>query len=157
MGVSITNNGEELYICIDPQNEDLDQEGFEALTWTLVDRVGTIGDYGRSTNIPTYNLLNGKVLKGKGVSDYGSPAIECARDLTDAGQIAMREAGSEDDQNSYAFKRVNPSGEIDYLRGVVTGPVRNSGGSEDFVLNTFTLGLDQMPLEIPAPTGTGGA
>lgn len=153
MSDSITNNGEELYICETAQNEDLDQSGYEALTWVKIAKVGTIGEYGKDTSVQTYNLLNGGVLKGKGVTDYGSPEIECARSLSDAGQAALRTAASETDQNAYAFKRVNPTGEIDYLRAMVTGPVRNSGGSEDFVLHTFTLGLQQAVIEVPVTSG----
>lgn len=116
-----------------------------------VKKVGSIGERGISTNIVTYNTLDTLVaMKGKGVTDAGSPAIEVAEDLTDAGQTAMATAGAPGVQDSYAFKILRTTGDIEYMRGVVAGPVSNGGRNEDFVLNTYTLGLNQVPLKVSA-------
>jgi hypothetical protein len=69
--------------------------------------------------------------------------------LTDPGQIAMRAAGSVAVKDSYAFKIERTDGTVEYLRGLVTGPVTPGGRNEDFTLEVFTLGLNQVPLVIP--------
>lgn len=44
-------------------------------------------------------------------------------------------------------------GSIEYLRGLVTGPNVPGGRNEDFILNTFTLALNQAPITVAAPGG----
>jgi hypothetical protein len=63
----------------------------------------------------------------------------------------MRAAGAPDVPDAYAFKIERPSGEVEYLRGLVAGPNTPGGRNEDFVLNTYTLALNQAPITVPAP------
>lgn len=147
-----TNSGSKLYICTTPQNDDLTETAFKALTWVQIARVGNVGERGGSTNILSYNTWDTLVsIKGKGVTDAGSPTIEVAEDLSDPGQIALRAAGSPLVQDNYAFKVLRTDGSMEFFRGIVTGPVFNGGGNEDFVLNRFPLGLNQLPMRVAAP------
>ncbi|WP_349984451.1 hypothetical protein ABRP17_016625 [Stenotrophomonas sp. WHRI 8082] len=147
-----TNSGSKLSICVLPQNEDLTETQFAALTYVQVKKVGNVGERGITTNIVTYDTWDTAVaLKGKGISNAGDPEVEMARDLADPGQIAMRAAGQPDVQDAYAFKVERPSGEIEYLRGLVTGPRTPGGRNEDFVLHVYSLALNQVPVEVPAP------
>ncbi|MBD8696601.1 hypothetical protein [Stenotrophomonas sp. CFBP 13718] len=147
-----TNSGSKLSICVLPQNEDLTETAFAALTYVQVKKVGNVGERGITTNIVTYDTWDTAVaLKGKGISNAGDPEVEMARDLADPGQIAMRAAGQPDVQDAYAFKVERPSGEIEYLRGLVTGPRTPGGRNEDFVLHVYSLALNQVPVEVPAP------
>jgi hypothetical protein len=151
MAEAQTNAGTKLYICATPQNADLDETAFEALTWVQVKKVGSIGERGISTNVVQYNTYDTLVgLKGKGVTNAGDPQVEVAEDLADPGQLAMKMAGSPTVPDAYAFKVVRASGSVEYLRGIVTGPVVPGGGNEDFILNRYNLGLNQAPLVIPA-------
>jgi hypothetical protein len=147
-----TNSGGKLYICAEPQNEDLTQTAFAALTWVQVKKMGNLGERGISTNILTYDTWDTLVsLKGKGITDAGSPTIEVAEDLADPGQTALRAAGAPTVPDNYAFKIERTDGSMEFLRGLVTGPTFNGGRNEDFVLNTFTLGLNQVPMRVAAP------
>jgi len=147
-----TNSGSKLSICVLPQNEDLTETAFAALTYVQVKKVGNVGERGITTNIVTYDTWDTAVaLKGKGISNAGDPEVEMARDLADPGQIAMRAAGQPDVQDAYAFKVERPSGEVEYLRGLVTGPRTPGGRNEDFVLHVYSLALNQVPVEVPAP------
>ena len=152
MAEAQTNSGAKLFICVTPQNNDLDEAGFEALTYVQVKRVGSVGERGISTNIVTCDTWDTLVaLKGKGISNAGDPEVEMARDLADPGQIAMRAAGAPNVQDMYAFKVERPTGEVEYLRGLVAGPRTPGGRNEDFVLHVYTLGLNQAPIEVAAP------
>src|SRR5690606_27926337 len=94
----------------------------------------------------------------KGISNAGDPPIEVARNPTDLGQIALRAAAAT--KFNYAFKIEDndaPSSSytnsIYYNRGVVTGPTRPNGRNEDFILEVFTLGLNQREIVVdPAAT-----
>lgn len=152
MAEAQTNSGSKLYICVTPKNEDLTQTQFAALTWVQVKKVGSVGERGLTTNIVTYDTWDTAVaLKGKGISNAGDPEVEVARVLDDPGQVAMRAAGLPSVTDAYAFKVERPSGEIEYLRGLVTGPRTPGGRNEDFVLHVYSLALNQVPIEVPAP------
>lgn len=158
-----TNKGRRAFICTTAKPVDLTQEQFEALVWVEIGNVGAIGESGVATNLPTYDELDTDVTqKQKGISDAGSPTIECARNPTDVGQVAIRAAAATKFQFAFKFEDDDKPSEdftntIYYNRGVVTGPTRPNGRNEDFILEVFTLGLNQLeivvnPESLVAPT-----
>ncbi len=152
MAEAKTNAGSKLSICVTPQNEDLTETQFKALAYIQVKKVGSIGERGISTNIVNYDTLDTLVsMKGKGITNAGDPQVEMAEDLTDPGQVAMRAAGAPDVPDAYAFKIEHTDGSIEFLRGLVAGPNKPGGRNEDFRLNTYTIALNQQPLDVPAP------
>jgi hypothetical protein len=142
--------GAVLAICSTAQNSDLDQAGFEALTFIDIGNVGSIGEIGTQTNILTYDTLDTTVIqKAKGMSNAGDPAIEVARDKTDTGQDALRTAALAT-SDAYAFELTMANGDVIYNRGVVSGPTRPMGRNEDFDLEVFQLGLTQVEVIVEA-------
>lgn len=130
---------------------------YAALTYTLVNGVGSLGETGTRVNMLTYDTWSDAVAqKAKGMSDAGSPELECARIATDAGQILMRTAAA--GNIPYAFKierndKLTGGGtnSIMYQWGLVGGPSRPEGRNEDFDLEVFQLAF--MALEtVVAPT-----
>lgn len=156
-----TNAASKWYVCATPQNNNLTLADYESLTWTLISKVGNVGETGKSTNVLTYNTWDTEVAdKSKGVTDAGSPTIQVAREPNDAGQEILRNAGAVGNNNKYAFKEVRAdgplggTGTIMYNRGIVAGPTHSNGGVEDFDLDTFTLGFVQEEI-IVKPTTAG--
>lgn len=153
MSEALANSGSKLYICTTPQNSDLTDhvsDGFPSLDWVQVKKVGSVTERGISTNPISYDTWDTLVsLKAKGITNAGDPTVEVAEDLTDPGQIAMRTFGVPSDPNNYAFKVERANGSIEYLRGLVAGPNIPGGRNEDFVLNVFTLMLNQPPIVVP--------
>lgn len=144
------NAASKMYVCETPQNVDLDQTDYEALTWVEIKSVGSRGETGKKTNIIMYNTWDTAVVqKAKGLTDAGSPELEVARIPTDAGQIILRAAGAVGNNDNYAFREVRAdgtngnAGTIKYNRGLVGGPTSPGGRNEDFDLEVFTLGLQQ--------------
>ncbi|MCG8447864.1 MAG: hypothetical protein MI753_19360 [Hyphomicrobiales bacterium] len=125
------------------QNSDLNQAGFEGLSYTKINSTGSAGDWSATDNIINYNTLDDDVSqKQKGVKNAGDPQIECAYISDDAGQLAMVAAAAAVD--AYAFKLTLSSGDIWYARGIVGGGgLGGGGGREDFVVRQFTIGLVQ--------------
>lgn len=146
-----TLSGATIAISGTVQNSDLTQSEFEGLSFTTVSNVGSIGAYGNDTNMVTYDTLDRAVIqKQKGLTNAGDPAIELARVDSDAGQTALIAAGAVSSRDAYAFKITKQDGSVDYLRGLVSGPVNQNGRNEDFDLQVFTLGLVQEPLHVDA-------
>lgn len=177
-----SNKGRKVYIAVTapggstpaPQSSDLNQGQYEALNWKEISNVGSIGEAGTNTNVLTYDELATDVSqKQKGISNAGDPVIECARNPTDGGQIAMRAAALT--KYIYAFKFEDadkPSDDytntVIYNRGIVAGPVRPNGRNEDFILENFTIGCIQkeivvapaalsVPVNSVAPSITGAS
>jgi len=152
MSNALTNSGSTVAICVTPQNTTLTQAELIALTYVDIAKVGNLGERGMSTNIVSYDTWGtNTTLKGKGISNAGDPQLEVAQDLTDPGQIALRAAAAAKSDN-YAFKVTRQNGATQYFRGLVTGPTEPGGRNEDFVLNVFTLALNQAPIDVaPSP------
>lgn len=149
-----TNQGRKTYICTTPQAADLDQTGFEALTFVMISNVGNIGETGTADNILNYDTMDTEVTqKQKGVANAGDPTIEVSRKPTDTGQIAMRDAAATKFEYAFKFEHADsPDGiltnTIIYSRGVVGGPTRPNGGVEDFDLEVYTVGLNQKEIVV---------
>lgn len=151
MANAFTNSGGTVAISTAVQNANLTESEFVALTYTDIANVGNLGERGANTNIVSYDTWNTETtLKGKGITNAGDPQLEVALDLADPGQLAVRVAAASKSDN-YAFKVTRQNGDIQYLRGLVTGPTEPGGRNEDFVLNVFTLALNQLPIDVPAP------
>lgn len=162
-----TNAGRKFYIAVTLTGGSVpkafpavtDLTAFEAITfWTEVKEVGSIGQTGSDTNVVSYNTLATEVSqKQKGITNAGDPEIECARNPTDPGQIAMRAAGAT--KYFYAFKTEDAdapdptkTNTLYYNRGIVTGPFRPNGRNEDFILETYRLGLVQKEIVVDPET-----
>lgn len=175
-----TNRGRKVYIAVTSPGGStplacpsvLNQGEYEALDWTEVSNVGSVGESGMNENIVSYDELSTDVTqKQKGIANAGDPVIECARNPTDLGQIAMRAAAAT--RMIYAFKfedadapSAGYTNTVYYNRGVVGGPTRPNGRNEDFIIENYTLGLVQreivvnpaaqsVPVNAVLPTITG--
>lgn len=156
-GQKVTNAGTKIYVCTTAQTSvPLNQAAFEALVYVQIGNVGNRGDFGADTNIVNYDTMDTSVTqKAKGITDAGNFEIEVARIFDDAGQVAMRAAALT--KYNYAVKiefADAPSGSYDntimYCAGIITGPVLNGGGPEDFVTETYTVGFNQLPVVVEA-------
>jgi hypothetical protein len=155
------NAGSKIYVCSTPQNVDLDETEYAALTWVEVKGVGNHGETGSQTNILNYDTWDQKVIqKAKGLTNAGDPTLEVARIATDPGQVILNDAAKTN--HNYAFKMerndkgagVGATNTILYNRGLVTGPSRPWGRNEDFDVEVFTLALNQIETVVPATDGT---
>lgn len=150
-----SNSGSKLYIAVSagvasPQNNDLSQSQYAALTWLEVKNVGSVGETGSNTNVLSYDTWDTTVTqKAAGITNAGDPEVELARDPSDPGQIQLRTAALPANRaNSYAFSIVHVDGTVKYNRGIVMGPRHPNGRNEDFVLEIFTIGMNQEQIVV---------
>ena len=155
MSNKATKKGTKVYVCATAQNSDLDQAGYEGLTWVQVGKVGSVGDFGATSTINQYDTFDEDVTQyQKGTANAGQPEIEVASVYDDAGQIILRTFGDplEQDYMAIKFERNDgPSGmsnTIFYSRGAVSGPLFPGGGSDDFELERFTVNFNQIPIRV---------
>ncbi len=152
MADKLTFAGASIEISTTAAPTDLDELGFEGLSYTAIGGVGNLGDWSVTDNIISYNTLADDVVtKQKGVRDGGNPQLQCAYDSADAGQTAMIAAAKT--SSSYAFKVTLSNGDVFYSRAVVGGgeSLGGGGGLEDFILRPFSLGINQEPLRAATP------
>jgi hypothetical protein len=160
LGFANTNAGRKLFMCTTPQPAALTQVAYAALVWLEIKGVGSLGETGSKTNILSYDTWGDDVIqKAKGMTDAGSPEIESAYDPDDAGQNALRAAALTNlnyafrvDGNDQPNTNVGSKPTIRYNRGLVSGPTQPNGRNEDFVVEKFTLGLQQRQITVPPVT-----
>lgn len=151
-----TNAGKKVYVCAEPQQEDLTATEFAALTWVRVKGVGNFGETGATTNLLSYDTWDTDVTqKAKGTTDGGSPELEVARIPNDPGQVILRNAAATN--LNYAVKvegndkpddKPNSTPTIRYNRGLIVGPRTPNGRVEDFDLEVFSFGLNQRQTSV---------
>ncbi len=155
MANKATKKGTKVYVCATAQNSDLISSTYAALTWVQVGKVGNVEDFGADSTMNSYNTLDEAVTqKQKGTANAGDPQLEVASVAADAGQVILRTFGDPLNQDNMAIKIERNDGgagftnTIFYSRGVVSGPLYPGGGSDDFELERFTIGLNQLPVRV---------
>jgi hypothetical protein len=133
-----------------------DAAEFGALTFIEIGEVESIDRIGDvSSGVTFASLKDARGRTKKGTRSAGNTVITCAYDPFDAGQIAVRAA--EATKFEYAFKveladkqDENDTNSIFYLRALVMSADAPIGGNDGIVRQTFTLGVNAKPLEVPA-------
>ena len=147
--------GSKLYICATPQGADLDEAGYEGLTWVEIGNIVTFPDFGVSDNTVTQDYVNTDVSqKRKGFRMASDSELVVGRDYEDAGQDAIRAAAAT--RQNYALKyeaadspnSVTTTNTVRYSRGIIGGPNFPGGGGEDWDNETYTIGLNQVPIVV---------
>lgn len=153
--------GGKLYISSADVTADLDQAGYEALTWVEITGKVSFPEIGITTNMASRDLLEDEVSSyQKGYSNAGQSDFEVAPDHDDLGQVELLEAGAPTYRFARGFKiesndKLNATGTntIRYSRGQVAGPRLNSGGGEDFDTEAYTVAFEQTPIIDKATAG----
>ena len=130
-----------------------DQVGFEALTFTEVGEVTSVGEYGASQEVVNHQpLKTGITEKFKGFTNFGSVTVELGRDATDAGQQALDSGASGANKFvEHSFKVTYPSGDVDYFTGKIFGYTKNPGGANSIVGASSNIEINTSIVEVLAP------
>jgi hypothetical protein len=118
-----------------------------ALTYTDVDGIMTLGEFGDTRNLVDFSVLgDGRVRKLAGAADAGTLEIECAFDSLSAGQTAMRSAY--DSGQEYAFKvetrdgvTPNPNSMF-FFRGPVTSKAVTVNDNDSVLSQKFVVAVN---------------
>lgn len=151
-----TSTGAKIYISSTNVADTVDSKTeFEALTWTLIDQVIDMGEYGDESGTIEVSYLNRGRKEGyKGIRDGGTMALQVGHEPTDPGQIKLKAA--EASPFNYGFKITlddagsgSPSSpSTDYFRGKVLGRRKSIGGADQVITRTFQVKVNSDLLEI---------
>lgn len=127
---------------------------FSGDTYTMIGGLNNMGELGSIGNVVTFPLVSEDfVKKSKGTRNGGDPAVVVERMPNDPGQIKLRDA--EETKFYYNFRLTiadaeneNMTDTVIYFRALVVGVPVTTGGVEDFVTETYTLGIYPRPLTI---------
>lgn len=130
------------------------QTDFESDSYVNIDSVSNMGEIGAAANVLTFPIVTDDfVQKSKGTRNAGDPVLVVGRDSSDPGQIALRAA--EKTRFFYNFRLELQDAEnelmtntVMYFRALVVGVTNQLGGVEDFVTESYTLGIYPGPLII---------
>ena len=121
-----------------------DATGFQALTWTPVGEIGSLGTYGLKTNVVSWLPLD-TALKSKrgGSQDAGSMQLQIARHN---GADMTKLSAANSSRASIAFKVTMPAliGGADYFTGIVTSFEQNVGNADQIMQTNVGVELDNF-------------
>ena len=140
--------------AVDYSTPQTARDSFENDSYTEVGGLNNMGEFGASANVVQFPLVADEYVdKSKGTRNAGDPAIIVGRISDDPGQIKVRAA--EKTKFKYNFKLEledavdeNHTNTVYYFRALVAGIPNQFGGNEDFVTETYTLGIYPGPLII---------
>ncbi len=144
---AFTSAGTKLYISDDGPPASFDQTGYEALTWTEIGDITSMGEFGRTYEDITHQPVGSRqTFHFKGGYDDGGLQLEMAHAPDDAGQVIV--ATALDDDDNYHFKleyNDNPSGltnTIDYFPAKVMSAPKSIGGVNSLTTKTVNVMLN---------------
>lgn len=141
-----SSTGARLYIG--PATPAFSVAAYEALAFTEIGGVETVGEFGDTSALVTFTgLADPRVRKLKGVRDAGEVAVVCGADPLDEGQLAAFSA--QVSKLAYAFK-VQLADAADgastdstiYFHALVNSAPLNTAGANDVTKRMFSLGID---------------
>lgn len=136
---------------IDYTTEESAIAAFEADDFVEIGEINNVGELGAAANIVQFPLVSEDfVNKAKGTRNAGDPVIVVGRVSNDPGQLRVRAA--EKTKYKYNFRLTladavdeNHTDTIIYFRALVAGVPMGFGGNEDFVTESYTLGIYPRP------------
>jgi len=127
-----------------------DKAGYDALTFTAIGEVVSIGEYSATQEEVNHTPLStGIVEKYKGATNNGSLAIEMGNDVTDAGQVLL--ASGSDGANKFvqhSIKVVYSDGTADAFQGLIFGYNKAPGAINSIVSSTTNVGINTSVIDI---------
>lgn len=158
--MSDTFAGAKLYIgttaAVNFATDNTAQASFEGDDYVEIKEISNVGEIGAAANIVQFPIVSDDfVKKAKGTRNAGDPVIVVGYVADDPGQLRVRAA--ERTKFYYNFKLEladavdeNHTDTIIYFRALVAGVPKQFGGNEDFVTESYTLGIYPRPLELPS-------
>lgn len=133
---------------------------FNALAWTEIGLVESVGEFGDQSNEVTFAAIgDARMRRSKGARDAGTMTITCAHDPLDVGQGAVEDAEATND--NFAFRVILPDAPtaqyddtIIYFRGLVMSKRKNVGTNDTIVRNVYNVGINSELFTDEAALGT---
>lgn len=144
------------------QPATFDQTGYEALSFTDIEEVTNIGEFGNTFNLITHNPVKSReTYKFKGNKNPGALALQMGRSsIDDAGQVILKAARDSDETISFSVTYnddpggVGSSPTIQYFQGLVMSYTSNPGDGNVILGSTANVEISGDILEIDKVVGS---
>lgn len=127
--------------------------GFDALSYTTVGEVVSLGEHGGTTALVTHSpLARRRVNKFKGSINDGSMTVGLGLDIADAGQVVL--AAGADGTNidlDHSIRITYQDGSISYFTAKIMSYTRNPGTIDSIVGANSTFELTNQIVDKAAP------
>lgn len=123
---------------------------YEALTYTTIGGIESIGGFGAATEVVTFTPLDGPVEKYKGPTNYGQLSPTLKVDDADAGQALVQVAAAPTNNALYAFKVTKPDGSLRFFQGGVFGFQETVGAANSMIMATPSIEINTVVVKKPA-------
>jgi len=135
--MSITYIGSTLSVVASaPATED--QSGYEALSWTEVGKVISIGELGDTSEDVTFDILKtGRRSHVSGVKDLGEISVVLEYDRADAGLTILETANN--GNTTHSFKVTDTDGDDFYFQGVIANLRDSERSASAYKGQTFVI------------------
>lgn len=121
--------------------------GYEALTYTEVSNVESLGGFGASTEVVTFQPLKGAQQKHKGPTNYGTLNPTIALDEEDAGQALLSTASDPENNALYAVRVTKPDGSERFFQVRVFGMPETIGAANSMITAAPSLEINTPVLK----------
>jgi len=126
-----------------------DQAGYEALTFTEVEGVVNIGEFGdNSEDVTATRLKDGRTEHFNGAKDGGEIQVQAISNASDPGQIIVK-AGS-GTNTTHSFKIVDPNGNATYFFGRLANWTQSERTASSYEGVAFTMRRNSDAVEVAA-------
>lgn len=109
------------------------EAGYSALTYTEVGGVESLGGFGATTEVVTFQPLKGPQQKHKGPTNYGTLNPTILQDDADAGQNLLGVASGPTNNALYAVRVTKPDGSLRYFQTRVFGMPETIGAANSMI------------------------
>ncbi|WP_288935061.1 hypothetical protein [uncultured Sphingomonas sp.] len=122
---------------------------YKALTYTTVSGVESIGGFGATTEVVSFQPLDGPTEKYKGPTNYGQLSPNMKVDDADAGQALIQTASAPDNTALYAFRITKPDGSLRFFQARVFGFPETIGAANTVITATPSIEINTAVIKDP--------
>ncbi len=122
---------------------------YKALTYTEVSNVESLGGFGATTEVVTFQPLKGAQQKHKGPTNYGALNPTIAGDDADAGQMLLAVAAAPENNALYSVRVTKPDGSLRFFQTRVFGMPETIGAANSMITYAPVLEINTPVLKDP--------
>lgn len=127
-----------------------DAAGYGALSYTEISNVESLGGFGPTTEVTTFQPLRGAQQKHKGPTNFGALNPTIALEEADAGQALLTTASAPTNSALYAIRVSKPDGSLRYFQARVFGMPETIGAANSMITAAPVIEINTPVVKVAA-------
>jgi hypothetical protein len=124
---------------------------YKTLTYITVGGVESIGGFGATTEVVSFQPLDGPTEKYKGPTNYGQLSPTVKVDDADAGQALLQTFAAPSNIDQCAIRVTKPDGSLRYFQGRVFGFPETIGAANSIITAAPAIEINTAVVKDAAP------